>query len=121
MKHWEGHIWSTEYTTYQALNILHMKHWGGTEVDSTNLVLILHFSKILMGSRQIQKKRHRFCNQRYHFLGWLANQGHTGGPISWSAKRQATPAMSKCEAEYMALSETREEALWLRYAQGEFH
>ncbi len=48
-----------------------------------------------------------------------------GGPIFWSAKRQATPAMSKCEAEYMALSETRKEALWLRYvmaiAQGEFH
>ena len=38
-----------------------------------------------------------------------------GGPISWSAKRQATPAMSTCEAEYMALSETGKEALWLRY------
>jgi len=41
-----GHIWSTGYTTYEALNILHMKHWGGSEVDSTNLVLILHFLKI---------------------------------------------------------------------------
>lgn len=38
-----------------------------------------------------------------------------GGPISWSAKRQATPAMSTCEAEYMALSEAGKEALWLRY------
>jgi len=55
MGYWEGHIRSTEYTTHQALNILHMKHWGGSGVDSTNLVLILHFSKILMGSRQIQK------------------------------------------------------------------
>ncbi len=50
-----GHIWSTEYTTYEALGILHMEHWmyyihmkhrGGSEVDSTNLVLILHFLKI---------------------------------------------------------------------------
>ncbi len=38
-----------------------------------------------------------------------------GGPISWSAKRQATPAMSTCEAEYMTLSEAEKEALWLRY------
>ncbi len=37
-----------------------------------------------------------------------------GGPISWSAKRQATPALSTCEAEYMALSEAGKEALWLR-------
>ena len=27
MKHWVDHIWSTEYVTYEALNILHMKHW----------------------------------------------------------------------------------------------
>jgi hypothetical protein len=46
MKHWVGHIRSTEYITYKALNILHMKHWGGSEVDSTYLVLILHFFKI---------------------------------------------------------------------------
>ncbi len=46
MEHWVGHIWGTEYTTYKALNILHMKHWGGNGVDSTNLVLILHFLKI---------------------------------------------------------------------------
>ncbi len=29
MKHWVYHIWSTEYTTYEALNISHMKHWVG--------------------------------------------------------------------------------------------
>ncbi len=36
-------------------------------------------------------------------------------PIFWSAKRQATSAMSTCEAEYMALSEIEKKALWLRY------
>ena len=44
---------------------------------------------------------------------WLFLLG--GGPISWSFKRQATSAMSTCEAEYMALSEAGKEALWLRY------
>ena len=56
MKHWIDHIRSTEYTTYQALNILHMKHWGGSGVDSANLVLILHFLKILMGLSANSKK-----------------------------------------------------------------
>ncbi len=29
MRHWIGHIWSTGYTTYEALNRSHMKHWVG--------------------------------------------------------------------------------------------
>jgi hypothetical protein len=43
MEHWIYYIWSTGYTTYGALGILHMKQWGGSGVDFTNLVLILHF------------------------------------------------------------------------------
>lgn len=35
-----------------------------------------------------------------------------GGPISWSSKRQTTVATT--EAEYMALSATCQEVLWLR-------
>ncbi len=31
--------------------------------------------------------------------------------ISWSVKRQATSAMSTCEAEYMTLSEAEKKAL----------
>ncbi len=27
MKHWINCIWSTEYTIYKALDILHIKHW----------------------------------------------------------------------------------------------
>ncbi|PIK49004.1 hypothetical protein BSL78_14110 [Apostichopus japonicus] len=34
-------------------------------------------------------------------------------PISWRAKRQATVALSTCEAEYMALGATTQEALYL--------
>ncbi len=53
MKHWVGHIRGTGYT---ALNILHMKHRGGSGVDFTNLVLILHLSLILMGLSVNSKK-----------------------------------------------------------------
>lgn len=35
-----------------------------------------------------------------------------GGAVSWSVKRQATVALSSCEAEFMALSATVQEALW---------
>jgi hypothetical protein len=53
MEHWIGHIRGTEYT---AFNILHMKHRGGSGVDFTNLVLILHLSLILMGLSANPKK-----------------------------------------------------------------
>ncbi len=29
MKQWVGHIWSIEYTTYEALDRSHMEHWVG--------------------------------------------------------------------------------------------
>ncbi|XP_062699641.1 uncharacterized protein LOC134284649 [Aedes albopictus] len=35
-----------------------------------------------------------------------------GGAVSWSVKRQATVALSSCEAKFMALSATVQEALW---------
>ena len=37
-----------------------------------------------------------------------------GCPISWKCQRQATPARSSTEAEYMSLSHATAEALWLR-------
>lgn len=43
-----------------------------------------------------------------------------GGAISWSSKRQQTVALSTTEAEYMALSTTVQEALWLRQFFKEF-
>jgi hypothetical protein len=36
-----------------------------------------------------------------------------GGPVSWSAKRQATVALSTTEAEYMALTRAAQQALWM--------
>ncbi len=50
MKHWVGHIWDTEYTTYEALNRLHMKHWVGhirsieyTTYEALNILHMKHW------------------------------------------------------------------------------
>lgn len=42
-----------------------------------------------------------------------------GGPISWSTKKQRTVALSTAEAEYMALSSTCQETLWLTQLRDE--
>ena len=36
------------------------------------------------------------------------------GSIAWNSKQEATVALSTCKAEYMALSHTAHEAIWLR-------
>ena len=38
----------------------------------------------------------------------------SGAPITWRSRRQPTVVLSSTEAEYMALSEASQEALWLR-------
>ncbi|KAF5374058.1 hypothetical protein D9757_010721 [Collybiopsis confluens] len=39
---------------------------------------------------------------------------HAGGAVTWNSKKQPTVALSSMEAEYLALSATTREALWLR-------
>ncbi|EDK44741.1 conserved hypothetical protein [Lodderomyces elongisporus NRRL YB-4239] len=46
---------------------------------------------------------------------------YAGGPITWKSKKQATVAQSSSEAEYVALSESCKEALWLINLLGEFN
>ncbi|KAK2579165.1 hypothetical protein KPH14_002691 [Odynerus spinipes] len=43
----------------------------------------------------------------------------SGGAISWASKRQRTVALSTVETEYIALSSTCQEALWLQQLRGE--
>ncbi len=44
--------------------------------------------------------------------GYVFNVGSAA--ISWSSKRQATVALSSCEAEYMGQTQATKEAIWLR-------
>jgi hypothetical protein len=37
-----------------------------------------------------------------------------GGPVSRSAKRQKTVALSSCEAKYVAAAEATKEAIWMK-------
>jgi hypothetical protein len=36
-----------------------------------------------------------------------------GGPVSWSSKKQATVALSTVEAEYIALTRSSKQAMWM--------
>jgi hypothetical protein len=38
-----------------------------------------------------------------------------GGPVLWQSKRQSVVAQSSTEAEYIAMSESTKEAIWIRY------
>lgn len=88
----------------------------------------LHLLKYLKGTRQAYLE---YCKQGsavpfgYSDADWAQNKGDrksvtgfifnmAGAPITWSSKGQATIALSSTEAEYVALSATAREALWLR-------
>lgn len=43
-----------------------------------------------------------------------------GGPITWRCKKQTNVAISTCEAEYYAATETAKEVLWLRKLMEDF-
>ncbi|KXJ84276.1 hypothetical protein RP20_CCG014294 [Aedes albopictus] len=43
-----------------------------------------------------------------------------GAAIAWNVKKQPTVALSSCEAEYMALSRSIQEAMWWRNLRSEF-
>jgi hypothetical protein len=51
-------------------------------------------------------------DQRRSTTGWLIKLN--GCTVSWSSKRQTTPALSTAEAEYMAVSAAVQEIQWIR-------
>lgn len=72
-----------------------------------------------------------------HLLGWTdsdwagdhdtrrSTSGYVfcigSGAISWSSKRQATVALSTCEAEYEGQTQATKEAIWLRNLLSQLH
>lgn len=54
-------------------------------------------------------------NDRCSVTGYCFTLSESGPVISWKSKKQPTVALSTCEAEYMALSATAQESLYLVY------
>lgn len=52
-------------------------------------------------------------NDRRSVTGYCFSLCESGPIISWKSKKQQTVALSTCEAEYMALSATAQESLYL--------
>ena len=52
-------------------------------------------------------------DDRRSTTGYIFMLNPSGPPISWKSKKQATVALSSCEAEYMALAAAVQEALFL--------
>ena len=52
-------------------------------------------------------------NDRRSTTGYCFSLTDEGPLISWKSKKQATVALSTCEAEYMALAATTQESLYL--------
>ncbi len=52
-------------------------------------------------------------NDRRSVTGYCFSLSESGPVISWKSKKQQTVALSTCEAEYMALSATAQESLYL--------
>ena len=52
-------------------------------------------------------------NDRRSTTGYCFSLTDDGPLISWKSKKQATIALSTCEAEYMALAATTQESLYL--------
>lgn len=88
----------------------------------------IHLMKYLKGTRlayiEYDKKGSRYP-VGYSDADWAQNKGDrksvTGyifnmadAPVTWSSKGQATVALSSTEAEYVALTATAREAIWLR-------
>ena len=53
-------------------------------------------------------------SNRRSTTGYLFYLNGDGGAISWKSRKQPTVALSTCEAEYMALVATTQEALFLK-------
>lgn len=95
-----------------------LNHWNA----AVHVLKYLYTTKELrlgLGTAS-QQKLHGFSDSdwastsedRRSTTGWVFR--YAGGAISWKSRRQPTVALSSTEGEYMALTDTAKEAIWLR-------
>jgi hypothetical protein len=94
------------------------KHWGGVK----------RVFRYLKGTQELGLEYSKQASQQIvgysdaDYAGDRDNRRSTSGyvfmlagsPLTWASKKQTSVALSTCEAEYMALSKTTTEAMWLR-------
>ena len=93
------------------------KHWGAVKRIFSYLKGTVHLQLTFEGSLSdligYTDSDWAGCTAtRRSTSGYVFNVG--SGAISWSSKRQATVALSTCEAEYVGQTQATKEAIWLR-------
>ena len=101
---WEGIL---HVMRYLQGTLRHSLILGGAEGETGHALKLIGYSDADWGANDEER---RSISGYSFFLG--------GGLVSWSSKRQATPALSSTEAEYMALARATKEALWLQRVVG---
>ena len=85
-------------------------HYGICYCKSSKPLQLIGFSDSDWGSSEDRKSISGYCFSLYEH----------GPLISWKSKKQQTVALSSCEAEYMALTYTIQEAKFLKQLLSEF-
>jgi hypothetical protein len=108
--------YSVSYFSRFASNFS-INHWNGLER------IIKYLSSSIEKHLELSGDKINLVGYSDSTHGSLEDEGHgtTGfcfkvgnGLISWKSKKQVNVALSSCESEYVALSETAKEFIWLR-------
>jgi hypothetical protein len=88
---------------YLKGTIMHGITLGGLKYGPHDLDTRLYTDSDYTGNRHTYRSTSRY-------VSFMA-----GGLVSWQSKRQSVVAQSSTEAEYIAISESTKEAIWIRY------
>ena len=99
--------------------------------DSSEWIMLKHVFRYIKHTIEYKLTFHKSTNElrisayndadwasskedRRSITGYYISLNEEGPPISWKSKKQASVALSTCEAEYMALSITCQESIFIR-------
>lgn len=115
-----------------AISILSQKISSPTVADLTEIKRVIRYlkgtrnAKLQLGGGVEHSQVSAFSDANWgeDRVDRKSNSGYVinlfGGPIAWSCRKQGLVALSSCEAEYIALSETTKELLWIRGVVSDF-